>query len=127
MDGAIAPIVEGVKAYFRTCVHFARNPVQFMSILPNFLRSLILTIFLSFIAPIVVVTVLLAGFSAIGYVPGFETIGKTVIGQLSQFLTVFGSGCPVQGIVVISSTCSLVGGLFDTYAFYRYQSLNGHY
>jgi hypothetical protein len=97
-----------------------------MSILPNFLRSLILTIFLSFVAPIVVVIALLTVFSGIGHVPGLETIGQTSTGELFKFLAVFGSGCPVQGVIVIGSTCSLVGALFDTYAFYRYQSLNDH-
>lgn len=97
-----------------------------MSILPNFLRSLVLTVFLSFVAPFVVVIVLLAAFSAIGYVPGLETSGQAGTTQLFNFLAVFGSGCPIQGVIVISCTCSLVGALFDTYAFYRYQSLNDH-
>jgi hypothetical protein len=83
-----------------------------------------LTILLSFVAPIVVVTVLLAAISVIGYVPGLETIGQTGTTQLFKFLAVFGSGCPIEGVIVIGFTCSLVGALFDTYAFYRYQSLN---
>ena len=97
-----------------------------MSILPNFLRSLILTILLSFIAPIVVVIVLLAALAGIAYIPGVATIGQAGTTQLLQFLAVFGSGCPLQGIIVIGLTCSLVGALFDTYSFYRYQSLNDH-
>ncbi len=95
-----------------------------MSILPNFLRSLALTMLLSFVAPIVLITVLLATASGIGYIPGLESIGQIGTTQMLSFLTVFGSGCPVQGIMVIGSTCSLVGALFDTYAFYRYQMLN---
>jgi hypothetical protein len=126
MDGEIAPILEGVKAYFGTCVQFTRNPIQFMSVLPNFLRSLVLTILLCFVAPILVVTLLLAAFAALSYIPGFETIGQTSTTQLFKFLTVFGSGCAIEGVIVISCTCSLVGALFDTYAFYRYQSLNDH-
>jgi hypothetical protein len=97
-----------------------------MSILPNFLRSLLLTIILSFVAPIVLVIGLLAALSGIGCIPGLETAGQAGAAQLLQFLGVFGSGCPVQGIIVIGFTCSLVGALFDTYAFYRYQSLNDH-
>ncbi len=97
-----------------------------MSIFPNFLRSLVLTILLSFVAPIVLVTVLFATISGIAYIPGLETIGQTGTTQLLEFLTVFGSGCPLQGVIVIGFTCSLVGALFDAYTFYRYQSLNDH-
>lgn len=95
-----------------------------MSILPNFLRSLALTIFLCFVAPFVVVAVLLASLIGIGYVPGFETIGQAGLIQLLQFLTVFGSGCPLEGVIVIGFACGIVGALFDTYSFYRYQMLN---
>jgi len=97
-----------------------------MSIFPNFLRSLVLTILLSFVAPIVLITVFLASLSAIGYVPGLESIGQTGTTQLLQFLAVFGSGCPLQGVIVIGFTCSLVGALFDTYSFYRYQNLSNY-
>ncbi len=97
-----------------------------MSIFPNFLRSLVLTILLSFVAPIVLVTVLFATISGLGYIPGLEAIGQTGTTQLLEFLTVFGSGCPLQGVIVIGFTCSLVGALFDAYTFYRYQSLNDH-
>lgn len=97
-----------------------------MSIFPNFLRSLVVTILLSFVAPIVVIIVLLAALSAIGYVPGLEAVGQTGTTQLLQFLSVFGSGCPFQGIIIIGFTCSLVGALFDTYSFYRYQNLSNH-
>jgi len=43
---------------------------------------------------------------------------------LLSFLAVFGTGSPLEGVLVIGMTCSIVGALFDTYAFYRYQSLN---
>jgi hypothetical protein len=97
-----------------------------MSILPNYLRSLVLTILLSFVAPIVLITALLTVASGIASIPGFEAIGQTGTTQLLQFLTVFGSGSPLEGVMVIGFTCSLVGALFDTYAFYRYQMLNDH-
>jgi len=103
-----------------------RNTNRFMSILPNFLRSLALTIFLSFVAPIVLVAVLLGAFAGIGYIPGLESVGQAGTTQLSQFLAVFGSGCPLEGLMVIGFTCSVVGALFDTYSFYRYQILNDH-
>lgn len=95
-----------------------------MSILPNFLRSLALTVFLCFVAPFAVVAVFLALLTGIGYIPGFETVGSSGTDQLLQFLAVFGSGCAFQGIMVMGFTCGLVGALFDTYSFYRYQMLN---
>lgn len=97
-----------------------------MSILPNFLRSLILTIFLSFAAPIVLMTVLLAALSAVSYVPGLDVPTQTGTTQLLQFLAIFGSGSPLQGMIIIGLACSLVGALFDAYTFYRYQNLNNH-
>ena len=87
-----------------------------MSMLPNFIRSLLLTSLLSFVAPIVLVTVLLGGFSVISYVPGLVTIGNVGATQLLTFLVIFGKGCPLEGVMVIGLTCSLVGALFDTYA-----------
>lgn len=97
-----------------------------MSISPSFLRSLVLTSLISFIAPIALVIVLLATFSVIGYIPMVEPLGQTVTTQLLQFLAVFGSGCPLQGVMLIGFVCSLVGALFDIYACYRYQILNDH-
>ncbi|MCA1993375.1 MAG: hypothetical protein LDL41_15245 [Coleofasciculus sp. S288] len=95
-----------------------------MSILPNFLRSLVLTTLLSFVAPIVVVIALLATLSIIGFVPGLEAIGQTGTAQLLNFLAVFGTGSPLQGVTIIGLACSFVGALFDAYIFYRYQTLN---
>jgi hypothetical protein len=97
-----------------------------MSILPNYLRSLVLTILLCFVAPILLVIVLFAALGVMSYLPGLESAGQTATVQLLKFLAIFGAGCPFQGIMTIGSTCSVVGALFDTYAFYRYQMLNDH-
>lgn len=94
-----------------------------MSILPNFLRSLLLTIIFSFVAPILLLSGALVSLALISYIPGLQGIGQATLGQILQFLATFGSGNPFRGLVVIALTCSLVGALFDTYAFYRYQSL----
>lgn len=96
-----------------------------MSILPTFLRSLLLTIILSFIAPLLLVGGGLVSLSLINYLPGLQGIGQAIVEQILQFLATFGSGSPFRGIIVISCTCSFVGALFDTYAFYRYQNLRG--
>jgi type III secretory pathway component EscU len=94
-----------------------------MSILPNFLRSLVLTSLFSFTAPAILIGGIMASLLLIGYVPHFQTLSQVGTEQLSAFLSTFGSGDPLHGVVVIGLTCSLVGGLFDTYAFYRYQNL----
>ncbi|GAC1459093.1 MAG: hypothetical protein NVSMB70_03950 [Chamaesiphon sp.] len=69
---------------------------------------------------------MLASVCLVGYIPGLEAIAQTSSTQILQFLATFGSGCPVQGVLVIGFTCSFVGALFDTYAFYRYQTLRSH-
>lgn len=94
-----------------------------MSILPCFVRSLLLTIVLSFVTPMFIVGGGLVSFSLIGYIPGLQGIGQAIAAQILQFLATFGSGNSFRGLVVICLTCSLVGSLFDTYAFYRYQIL----
>lgn len=97
-----------------------------MSILPNFLRSLVLTIIFSFVAPMLLVGLALVSLSLIGYIPGLQGMGQAIADQILQFLATFGSRNPLRGLVVIGLTCSLVGALFDTYAFYRYQILRDH-
>lgn len=93
-----------------------------MSILPNFLRSVLLTSVLSFVAPILLFGGALVILSLIAYIPGLEGSGLW-LEQILQFLAIFGSGNRFGGLVVISLTCSTVGVLFDTYVFYRGQSL----
>ena len=94
-----------------------------MSIFPNFIRSLLLTIIFSFVAPMFLVGGALLSGEMIGYIPGLQGMAEAIATQICQFLATFGSGTPLQGLFVISLTCSFVGGLFDTYAFYRYQNL----
>ena len=94
-----------------------------MSILPNFLRSVLLTIVLSFVAPMLLFGGVLVSLSLSGHIPGLTAIAQSVARQILHFLATFGSGNSFRGLIVIGITCSLVGALFDTYAFYRYQSL----
>ena len=96
-----------------------------MSILPSFLRSLLLTIIFSFVTPMFLVGGALVSLSLISYIPGLQGMRQVIADQILQFLATFGSGNPFRGLVVISLTCSLVGSLFDIYAFYRYQNLRG--
>lgn len=96
-----------------------------MSILPNFLRSLLLTIFFSFITPLLFIGGGLMFVFLLGYVPGLQALGGAIAFAMTQFLATFGNGSPFEGLVVIGLVCSLVGALFDTYAFLRYQNLRG--
>ncbi|NEQ67230.1 MAG: hypothetical protein F6J86_43890 [Symploca sp. SIO1B1] len=95
-----------------------------MTILPRFLRSLALTTLLSFVTPIVLVTMLLTAISVVTFVPGLQIIGNTGTTHLLDFLAAFGKGSSLEGVLVISLTFSLVGALFDTYAFYHYRIFN---
>ena len=92
-----------------------------MSILPSFLSSLLLTALLSFAAPIALVGVMLTTLFAVSYVPGLAVLGHTGASQILGFLTIFGSGFPVQGILTIGLTCGIVGTLLDLFNFYRYE------
>jgi hypothetical protein len=94
-----------------------------MSIFTNFLRSLLLTMFFSFMAPMCLVGGLLFLLPVIGYFPALQGVTDASTARIMHFLSIFGSGHPLHGLVIISLTCSFVGALFDTYAYYRYQIL----
>ncbi len=99
--------------------------VRFMSISPNFLRSLLLTSIFSFVTPMLLLGGGLLSVFLLSYFPGLQGMSQAIASALLQFLATFGSGSSFRGLVVIGLTCSLVGALFDTYAFYRYQNLRG--
>lgn len=94
-----------------------------MTLFTNFLRSLVLTIIFSFVAPMFLVGGFLLLISVLGYIPGFQELSEAIAHPIMHFLATFGSGSPLRGMVVISLTCSFVGGLFDSYAYYRCQIL----
>ncbi|MBD2292130.1 hypothetical protein H6G06_01205 [Anabaena sphaerica FACHB-251] len=94
-----------------------------MSIFTNFLRSLVLTTVFSFIAPMFLVGVMLVCFCLSSFVPGLQGLTEDIPSQILHFLATFGTGSPINGLFVISLTCAFVGGLFDIYAYYRYQIL----
>ncbi|MDJ0736052.1 MAG: hypothetical protein QNJ47_18650 [Nostocaceae cyanobacterium] len=94
-----------------------------MNILINFLRSLLFTIIFSFVTPMFFIGCLLLGIFLFGYIPPLQGVTEAISTPIFQFLSIFGNGIPLRGVVVISLTCSFVGGLFDTYAYYRCQIL----
>lgn len=97
-----------------------------MSTLPNLLRSLLLTSVFSFLTPVLFLGLLLVGSVVVSYVPHLATFGDSSLEQITHFLQVFGSGNVWRGLTVIGLVGSLVGILFDTYIFYRFQSWRDH-
>jgi hypothetical protein len=95
-----------------------------MSILPNLLRSLLITSIFTFLAPALLVSAIWIAFFVLSVLPPLDTIGRMGIEQLTNFLNIFGNGVAGRGLLTICLVCSLVGILFDTYTFYRYQKLN---
>jgi hypothetical protein len=97
-----------------------------MTTLPNLFRSLLLTSIFSFLAPVSLIVVLLAGSAAIGHTPLDALGSNSSFDQIVQFLKVFGNGSLWRGITVIGLVGSLVGVLFDTYSFYQSQQWRSH-
>ncbi|WP_240041583.1 hypothetical protein [Okeania hirsuta] len=89
----------------------------YMNILPNLLRSLLLTSIFSFVTPILLIGVSWTSFALISHFPSLRTIGQFGVAQIWHFLATFGDGHPWQGCLVIAVTFSLVGAMFDTYVF----------
>jgi len=94
-----------------------------MSTLFNLLRSLLITSILSFLAPLLLIGTLLSGLLVVKHIPHLEVMSQIGLDQLLNFLTVFGTGSAVRGLLIISGVSTLVSILFDTYTFYRYQIL----
>lgn len=89
------------------------------------IRSLLLTTAFTFSVPIVLTGTLLGLLLLVGYVPGCNWLASNGAAQIVAILSVFGSGYPLQGIIVIGFAFAFVGGLFDLFNFYRYQTLGG--
>jgi len=89
------------------------------------IASLLLTTAFTFSAPMVLTGILLGLFLVISYIPGCYFLATNSAHQIMQFLAVFGNGYPLQGIIVISLAFAFVGGLFDLFNFYRYQTMSG--
>lgn len=98
--------------------------------LPNYVRSLLLTMLISFTVPVTILGMSLAGLSISSHFPGVAAIAQVTFQQMLIFLRIFGSGSAINGLLIIGITCGIVGGLFDTYTYcqsYRYQHVrNGN-
>jgi hypothetical protein len=89
----------------------------------NLFLSLFLTASISFGLPVVLISCILLFLGIIGYIPGFFELSEQGIECIFSFLAVFGDGKPLQGVLTIGFTVSIVGILLDILNFYRYQSL----
>ncbi len=96
-----------------------------MYTIPNYvryahqLRSLLLTMLISFIVPVTMLGISIIGLSLSSHVPMGAAIAQETRHYLLAFLNIFGSGSALHGTVVIGTTCSIVGGLLDVYNFYQ--------
>lgn len=84
-----------------------------------FLHSLLVTSTLSFMVPIVLIGTIVVSLFLIMQIPVTQNISQLMVNQVLQILMVFGTGSAIEGALVIATTCSLVGIMFDTYAFYN--------
>ena len=89
----------------------------------NFFLSLFLAASVSFAAPVILVGFILGFLNIIGYFPVFLSLSNQLSLQILDFLAIFGNGKPIQGIITLGFTVSIVGVLLDIFNFYRYQSL----
>ena len=84
-----------------------------------FVRSLIMTSFMSFLVPLLMIGCLIVMLALISYVPGLAVMSQASTMQILQVLATFGNGDAISGAVVIALVFMLVGALFDTYNFHH--------
>ncbi|MGK7882980.1 MAG: hypothetical protein AB4060_23205 [Crocosphaera sp.] len=92
----------------------------------NLFRSLLLSVLLSFVAPVLFLGAVLGSLLTLSYIPGIALLGQMGQELMLSFLSTFGEGYPLQGVLTIGVTCGMVGGLFDVFNFYLYQDVRGH-
>lgn len=93
-----------------------------MDMTTSWLLSLLLTGFFGFTASCLVLTILLVTLQGLSLLPYIDSVGQTSSQSLTDFLAIFGQGQPLEGVLVISVTCSLVSLLFEIYVLYQQQS-----
>ena len=95
--------------------------------LSKLFSSFVVTVIISFAFPVMLVFGLLAIALGISYFPGLETIGEVSFHQILSFLSIFGAGSVLRGVIVIGLTLALVAGWFDIYTlcrFYQFKQLD---
>ncbi|WP_437174215.1 hypothetical protein [Crocosphaera sp.] len=96
-----------------------------MATVSNLFRSLLLSILLSFVTPVLFLGGVLGTLLTVSYIPGIALLGQLGQELILSFLSTFGEGYPLQGMLTIGVTCAMVGGLFDVFNFYLYQDVRG--
>ena len=91
-----------------------------MRVISNFLVSLLITTIISFTAPALVIGIFLGVLLVFGYIPGLALVGKCGVVQISDFLAVFGSGSPFEGVIILGLAFAVVGFFFNIFNFYFY-------
>lgn len=86
------------------------------------LPSLLLTIVMSGLAPVLVCGLVLTFCSVLWIIPGMTA--SILQEGLTEFLRIFGDGKVWEGILTIAIACGFVGGIFETFNFYYYQNTN---
>ena len=78
---------------------------------------------MSFAFPVMLIGCAIALLGIIGYIPGFWELSNQMTSYIEAFLATFGDGKPLQGMITLGLTVSIVGILLDILNFYRYQSV----
>ncbi len=94
-----------------------------MQIVSNFFLSLTLAALISFTAPVILVGFILALLLIASCFPALALWSNSGAVHIVEFLAIFGNGKPLQGILTLGLTVSIVGVSLDALNFYRYQSL----
>lgn len=97
-----------------------------MSTLHSLLRSVVISGIFSFVLPCTVIGILASGLYFVGIYPSFAQWSQGGLQALAYILCTFGNGDLVTGLMLIGCVCSLVGILFDVFAFYRQQKLGNN-
>lgn len=98
-----------------------------MQLVTAFIRSLLLAVITSFLAPLALFGSIWLGLQLWGCLPVVGGWGLAANYHIVGFLTVFGNGSPILGMFTIAMVCAFVGALFDTYAFYHAQGQRNSY
>ena len=94
-----------------------------MSVLVSLFFSLVLTSLVGFMIPIVLAIVLLGALSLISRLDLLAIWADLAYEQICNFLATFGEGSAWSGVIMIAIVSAVVGLLFESFNFYRYQLL----
>ena len=94
-----------------------------MNVLVSLFFSLVLTSLVGFSIPIVLAVILLGSLSLISHLDVLAIWADIAYRHICLFLATFGEGSPWNGVMMIAAVCAVVGLLFESFNFYRYQLL----